>query len=153
MRIGDICEREVVHCTRHASVAEIAKLMRNHHVGDVIVVEPQGADLIPVGIVTDRDLVVEVLAPEVGIDTVVAQDLMSGELATMSEDETVDNAIAHMRSRGVRRLPVVNVRRALVGVLTDHEVTAYLAEQLGELARLGHQQIAVEKAWLNPVAG
>jgi CBS domain-containing protein len=62
MQIGEVCSREVVYCDRGASVVEVAKLMRNHHVGDLIVAESRDGTLVPVGVVTDRDLVVKVLA-------------------------------------------------------------------------------------------
>jgi len=152
MRIGEICTREVVHCERDASVVEIAELMRNHHVGDVIVAEPHQGKLVPVGIVTDRDLVVQVLAQGVGLDAFTAQDLMSDELVTATETEAVYDAIWHMRSKGIRRLPVVDERKFLVGVLTADDVTEFLAEELAQVARIVPHQVKLEKTALAPVA-
>ena len=153
MRIGEICTREVVHCGRDTSVAEIAQLMRNHHVGDVIVVEPHQGKLVPVGIVTDRDLVVQVLAQGVGPDALTANDLMSDELVTAVESEVVYDAIWHMRTKGIRRLPVVDERKYLIGVLTADDVTEFLAEELTEVARIVPRQVKLEKAALASVAG
>lgn len=153
MRIGEICTREVVHCGRDTSVAEIAQLMRNHHVGDVIVVEPHQGKLVPVGIVTDRDLVVQVLAQGVGPDALTANDLMSDELVTAVESEVVYDAIWHMRTKGIRRLPVVDERKFLIGVLTADDVTEFLAEELAQIARIVPHQVKLEKAALAPVAG
>jgi CBS domain-containing protein len=152
MRIGEICERKVVHCTRNASIGEIARLMREHHVGDVIVVDVQGTNLIPIGIVTDRDLVVEVLAPDVARGDLCAEDLIKGELVTATEEELVYDAIWYMRSRGVRRLPVVDQRGCLVGILTADDVSRYLAVQLSELAQVPSHQKTLETTRLAPLA-
>ncbi|HEU0202040.1 MAG TPA: CBS domain-containing protein [Burkholderiaceae bacterium] len=151
MHIGEICRRDVVHCTRDTSVAEVAKLMRNHHVGDLIVAEPREGRLVPVGIVTDRDLVVKVLAEEVRPETITAGDLMSPELVTAAETEVLYDAIWHMRSKGIRRLPVVDARNFLVGVLTADDVTRILAEELSEVARIVPRQVKLEQAELAPV--
>jgi CBS domain-containing protein len=146
MLIGEVCTRDVVHCRRATSVAEVAKLMRNHHVGDVIVVDAVENGVVPVGIVTDRDLVVEVLAQGVDPDSVTAQDVMGGELVTAMAGEALDWAIWHMRSKGVRRLPVVDERRLLVGVLTADDVTRLLAQDLAEITRIVPSQVVIEQS-------
>ncbi|HXW64324.1 MAG TPA: CBS domain-containing protein [Burkholderiaceae bacterium] len=146
MRISEICRREVVTCTPKTSASEVARMMRDRHVGDVIVVDTQASRSVPVGIVTDRDLVVHVVAAGVEPDTVTAADLMMGDIVTASESEYVYDAIWHMRSKGVRRLPIVDDRKALVGVLTMDDVTRFLAEELGEVARISPHQVVIEKS-------
>ena len=148
MRIGEICTREVVHCQRDTSVTEIAQIMRNHHVGDVIVVEPRDGHLVPVGIVTDRDLVVEVLAQRLSPAELTAQDLMNGDLVTAGISESVYDAIWHMRSRQVRRLPIVEARGFLVGILTADDVTEFLAEELTQITRIPSSQLKLERTEL-----
>ena len=64
MPVSEICNREVIVVQRETTVNEAAKLMRQHHVGSVVVFEERKGVRVPVGIVTDRDLVVEVMAPE-----------------------------------------------------------------------------------------
>jgi len=150
MRISEICRREVVTCARKTSGGELARLMRDRHVGDVIVVETQGGKSVPVGIVTDRDLVVHVIAAAVAPDSVTAEDLMIGDIVTATDSEFVYDAIWHMRSKGVRRLPIVDGRGALVGVLTMDDVTRFLAEELGELARIAPHQEVIEKSHGRP---
>jgi CBS-domain-containing membrane protein len=152
MQIGEICTREVVHCQRDTSVTEIAQMMRTHHVGDVIVVEPKDGHLVPVGIVTDRDLVVEVLAQKLSPAELTAQDLMNGDLVTAEISESVYDAIWHMRSRRVRRLPVVEARGFLVGILTVNDVTEFLAEELTQIARIPSSQLRREKTELATTA-
>lgn len=143
MRIGEICTREVVTCGPAASAAELAVLMREQHVGDVIVIESVAGEQVPVGIVTDRDLVVKVLARRVDADSVTARDIMS-EVSTVLESEVVYDAIWTMRRKGVRRLPVVDGRNALFGLLSVDDLTQFLAEELTDLARVSPKQRAEE---------
>ena len=153
MRIGEICTREVAFCGRDASVLELAQLMRNHHVGDLVVAEARNGRLEPLGIVTDRDLVVKVLAEGVVAETLKAGDLMTRELVTVAESESVHHAIERMRAEGVRRLPVVGADGALVGVLSADDVTEFLAEELSGLAHIASRQSVLEKAALLPLKG
>lgn len=146
MQIGEICTREVVVCGRDTSAVELAQLMRDRHVGDVIVVEPVEGRAVPVGVVTDRDLVLEVLAEEADPATLAAGDLMSAEVVTARDTEVVYDAIWHMRSKGIRRLPVVDAQGFLVGVLTADDVTAFLAEELAQIARIVPYQTRLEAA-------
>jgi CBS domain-containing protein len=151
LRIGEICTREVVYCGRDASVLEVAQLMRNHHVGDLIVAETGDGWLEALGIVTDRDLVVKVLAEGVAAETLTAGDLMTRDLVTGAEAESVHEAIERMRTEGVRRLPITGADGVLVGVLSADDVTEFLAEELTGLAHIAPRQSVVEKAALPPV--
>jgi CBS domain-containing protein len=96
MPIGEICNREVVITEVNDTVLHAAKLMRKHHVGDVLVVKKSNGSSIPISIVTDRDLVVEVLAAEVDPNILNVGDIMPGELATVKEDTGIFEAIQHM---------------------------------------------------------
>jgi signal-transduction protein with cAMP-binding, CBS, and nucleotidyltransferase domain len=137
MGIGDICTRHVVTCRRDTSAVEIARLMRDSRVGDVVVVEGDAEQAIPVGIVTDRDLVMRVLAREVEPHDVLAQDVMSANLVTALESEAVFDAIWHMRRNGARRLPIVDAHNVLRGILTMDDVTRFLARELGDTSGIG----------------
>lgn len=136
MTVGTVCNREVVFATKDASVPELAQRMREFHVGDIVVVEEKGGKRIPVGIVTDRDLVIEVLAKGVPMDKVAAGDIMSAELVTVYEDEGLWITLQRMRAKAIRRLPVMSSDGALVGILTFDDVIDLLASELHELARL-----------------
>ena len=85
MRVGDFCIRDVVQCTRGASALELSRLMREGHVGGVVVVDQPNGKKIAVGIVTDRDLVIEVMAKKRDPALVTAKDLMGKELVTVGE--------------------------------------------------------------------
>ncbi|HTJ55304.1 MAG TPA: CBS domain-containing protein, partial [Nitrosospira sp.] len=99
MPIGEICTREVVIVKRNETVLEAAKLMRQHHVGDVVVIEERDGVRVPVGIVTDRDLVVEIMAPELDPAAMTVGDIMEQELVTVKESMGLFEAIQYMRSK------------------------------------------------------
>ena len=141
MPISEICNREVIVVQPNDTILEAAKLMRQHHVGDVLVVEDRGGVRVPVGIVTDRDLVVEIMAPELDQMVITVGDIMVPDLVTVKENTGVFEAIQYMRAKGVRRLPVVDGSGGLVGILTLDDLLELLAEELLALARLvKHEQ-------------
>ena len=147
MGVGDVCNREVIIIDREGSIREAAGLMRKYHVGDIVVVEKKNKDRFPVGILTDRDIVLELIALDVDINTVTVGDAMSFELITAREEEDVMETIKRMRHKGVRRIPVVNDRGGLEGILAVDDLIDLLAEQLTDLARLvmGEHQRESEK--------
>ncbi|HSJ81010.1 MAG TPA: CBS domain-containing protein [Thiobacillus sp.] len=136
MAVGEICNREVVVAEKALSVVDAAQLMRKHHVGDLVVVEEKAGRKHPVGIVTDRDIVVEVVAAGVNPDALKVGDIMGPEVATVRDGEGLFEALRHMRDKGVRRMPVVDREGGLVGILTLDDVLSLLAEEMTELAKL-----------------
>ena len=136
MTIGEICNRETVFVTRDSSITEAARLMREKHVGDLVVVEEKGMRRIPIGMVTDRDLVIEILAKEVVPDSVTVGDVMSNDLLTAQEGDDTYLTIQRMRAKGVRRLPVVDNGGTLVGIVTIDDFLDVLASELTGLSRL-----------------
>jgi len=140
MPVGEICNREVVIVQPHDTVLEAASLMRQHHVGNVLVVEGRGGVSVPVGIVTDRDLVIEIMAPQLDATAITVGDLMTSELSTVKESSGIFETIELMRTRGVRRMPVVNDSGALIGIVTLDDLLELLAEELLSLAKLVPQE-------------
>ncbi len=136
MAIGEICNREVVIAERSMDVAEAARLMRQHHVGTLVIVEGLEGRRRPVGIVTDRDIVIEVVAAGVAPEALTVGDIMAPDLATVRETEGVFDTIRYMRGRGIRRVPVVDREGWLVGIVTLDDLLGLLAEEMAELARL-----------------
>jgi CBS domain-containing protein len=136
MPISEICNREVVIVQRSNTIMEAAQLMRQHHVGDVVVVDDKGGIKVPVGIVTDRDLVVEIMAPAIDQTVVTVGDIMASELVTVRENAGLSETIEYMRAKGVRRVPVVDRNGALVGILALDDLLELLAEELLALAKL-----------------
>lgn len=136
MSIGEICNREVIVTAKGSTTADAAKLMRQHHVGDLVVVEERGGARVPVGIVTDRDLVVEVLALGIDSGTVTIGDLGTGELYTAHEQDGIWDTLQRMRGHGVRRMPVVDAKGALAGIITVDDLLDLLAGELGDLVKI-----------------
>ena len=141
MPVGEYCNREVVIVETGTEIIEAARLMRSHHVGDVVVVEPRGEEKVPLGIVTDRDLVVEVLAQEVALDSVKVDDVMSAEIVTAREQDDLWATLNRMRTQGIRRLPVVNERDGLEGILTVDDMLEVIAEGLMDMVKLTGREL------------
>ena len=136
MPIGEICNREVVIVQRDTTVQEAAQLMRQHHVGALVVVEEVSGKRKPAGLVTDRDLVVEVLATQLDAEVITVGDIMLPELGSVPENSGVFETIQFMRAKAVRRLPVVDGQGVLVGIVALDDLLSLLAEELSELAAL-----------------
>jgi CBS domain-containing protein len=136
MGLGEICNRSVVVASRGALVAEAALLMRQQHVGSLVVVEEGARGRKPVGIVTDRDIVVEVVALGVSPASVTVGDIMGEELVTARETDEPWETIQHMRQKGIRRVPVVDEEGLLVGIVAVDDLLEILSEQLDGLVKL-----------------
>ena len=145
MKVGEICTVQTVSCKRDETVQGAALLMRKYHVGDVVVIdEPDGAKT-PVGIVTDRDIVVGVIALGLDPASLLVGDIMSDDLLTASEDDDVYETIERMRLRGIRRVPVIDAGGSLAGIVSADDLLEFLAEEMGDLSRISGSQQAHEK--------
>lgn len=144
MAIGEICNREVVYAARDTTVQAAAKLMRHYHVGSLVVIDDFGGKRVPVGIVTDRDIVIEVDATELDPKVITIGDIMTSQLATVPESEGLLETMEVMRAKGVRRLPVVGGEGQLVGIVTIDDLLEILAEELTDLTRIVSKEQARE---------
>ena len=133
MTAGEYCNRNVVVIDKSESVREAVRLMRSRHVGDVVVIERRSQRVIPRGILTDRDIVVEIVAKDVDLDLVNVGDVMSDQLVTVDSETKLLDAIKLMRIKGVRRLPVVNAGGELQGILTVDDFLELIVEQLSDI--------------------
>ncbi|HWA14680.1 MAG TPA: CBS domain-containing protein [Burkholderiales bacterium] len=133
MKLGELCTPTVAWCESRASAAQAARLMREKHVGDLIVVDDPDDGRVPLGVVTDRDLVIQVMAKGLDPDGVKVADLMRTPVVIADESEDAAAAIARMRQHGVRRLPVVGSRGALRGVVTLDDLWGRLAAEAAAL--------------------
>ncbi len=147
MTIASVCNRDVAFTTRETTIAAAAKLMRHGHVGSLVVVEQMnGGKRIPVGIVTDRDIIVEVIATGLDPATITVGDIMSRELVVERESNSVIETLEIMRFKGVRRLPIVDGEGQLTGIVTVDDLLEILAEELNELARVVAREQSHESA-------
>ncbi|MDH4151752.1 MAG: CBS domain-containing protein [Betaproteobacteria bacterium] len=136
MSIGEICNRNVVYVERDATVHAACKLMRQYHVGSLVVVDEIEGKRVPVGILTDRDIIVEIHAMDLDAKVLTAGDIMSPELATVTESQGMLETIEVMRFNGVRRLPVVDGGNQLIGIVTIDDLIEVLSEELSNIARI-----------------
>ena len=145
--IASICNRSVAFTTRETTVVAAAKLMRHGHIGSLVVVEQtNGGRRIPVGIVTDRDIVVEVIATGLDPAVITVGDIMEPELVVGRESDSVLETLEIMRFKGVRRLPTVDGDGQLVGIVTVDDLLEILAEELNELAKIVAREQSNESA-------
>lgn len=142
---GEVCMRDVVIAQRDTPILEAAQLMRGQHVGCLVVVEEDGMQRPVCGLLTDRDLVIGVLAQGLDAGPLCIEDIMSEYPATLREDDSLIDVMRAMRRNGVRRLPVVTGDRALVGLITLDDVLKILSEELGLLIGAIQGQIANER--------
>lgn len=145
MSVGEICNRNVAVVAKESSIQEAAELMRKRHVGDLIVVGHDHNRKIPIGILTDRDIVVELIAKKVPADAVTVGDIMSYELVTAMEDDDMLQTLKLMRAKGARRLPVVDAGGSLVGVLTVDDIVELIAATLSDVSKLIERQQHLEQ--------
>ncbi len=135
MKVRQFCSPNVVLAQAQASLRDAALLMRDHHVGALVVVEKKDGITRPVGILTDRDIVVAVVAvPEARPEAIRVSDVMTKKLAVAREDEGVFEAVQRMAERAVRRLPVVAADGSLQGILTLDDVLRVIGTELAQLA-------------------
>jgi len=147
MSIGFYCNREVVITELGTSVLEAAQLMRMHHVGTLVVAEKNDGVVYPKGIVTDRDLVVGVMAPNLKPETILVSDIMNPNLHTVLEEENVVDVIRMMRGHGIRRIPVVDRQGILQGIVSLDDLIVLIAEEMDELAKIIANQRDRESSW------
>lgn len=148
MNTSDILQRNVVTVRPSDELLWAARLMREKHVGYLVVVEPALLDgtVRPVGVLTDRDIVVTVIAREIDPRSLRVQDVMTSKPVVAGADESLATALREMQRIGVRRLPVIGEHGELVGVMSLDDVVATLAAQLHEVAGSIRSEQAIEHA-------
>ena len=140
MSISEFCNREVVFATREMSLPQAAQLMREYHVGALVVVDEVNGKRVPVGIVTDRDIVIEIIAQSLDLNEFSVGDIMGPQLVSVQEKDGVFETIRLMRTKGTRRIPVVNQEGGLVGIISADDILDLLADEMAELARVAPRE-------------
>ena len=145
MSAGEYCNREVIIVEPTISVTEAAVLMRRHHVGDLVVVEKEGEEARPVGIITDRDIVIEVVAQKIDPDSLTVKDIMSTDPVRVAETVSLLDTLELMKQRGVRRVLVIADSGGLQGLLSADDAIELIAEQINDLTQLVNREITREQ--------
>ena len=143
--LNSFCMLDVVCCTPRTTVLEAAYLMRREHVGDLVVVEDDEVQKEPLGVITDRDIVVEVLAKGLDAATTLVGSVMRTPVVIAREDEDSALTLERMRTYGVRRIPVVGRQGTLVGIVTADDMLRRLASDAGLLTQIMSRQQSLEE--------
>jgi len=133
MKVSDFCARDIVTVPASASVREAAGAMREHQVGALAVTDPFQPGRV-IGVVTDRDLVLDLLATGRPVEGQAIGDLCQTELVGVPGTATVDEAVRALQSGGVRRLLVMGPDNAVVGLVSLDDLVGAVADQLDALA-------------------
>ena len=134
--IGDVCERQVIYTTRDTTIFVASKMMRQYHVGTLVVVDEAHGKRVPAGILTDRDIVIGINALDLDSKALTVGDIMADELVTVRAGEGLLEAAEMMRYKGVRRLPVVDGDGNLAGIVSIDDLLESLTEEMTEMARV-----------------
>jgi CBS domain-containing protein len=157
MKVRDFCSKKVITVEPQASLREAAGLMRHNHVGALVVVEGEGDEARPKGILTDRDMIVSVIAvPGARPEGIRVCDAMSTHLAVAHEDDGVFEAAQTMAERGVRRLPVISREGNLRGLVSCDDIQQLVASEMSNLAsalRKAAEREVIERRVLDGLAG
>lgn len=145
MLLKDICSFDVVCCGVDTTVREAACLMRARHVGDLVVVDDPQESRVPLGIVTDRDLVIEVLASDSGSMAATLGSLMHHPVVVARENEDTAVVIERMRVHGVRRVPVIDGAGTAVGIVTLDDLLRLFVEDAAALVQIMSRGQNVER--------
>ena len=136
MNVGKICSRETVIGETNDSLLDMARLMRQHHVGSLIIIAKKNEGVKPAGIITDRDIVIQAISEEISLNSVTAGDIMSHDLLIAREDDDIFEAFEKMCKKGVRRIPIVNPEGYLVGVLSIDDLLEVMVDEMKNLVHL-----------------
>lgn len=140
MSIEKICKKDVVTVSRDETIARVAELMRDRSIGDVVVVENKDGALMPLGIVTDRDIVTCCLAGNAAaINETRVQDVMSENLLTVQQSDDIYDCLVKMQDEGVGRCPVVDEQGCLVGIVTSTHLLEFINKELSALTGISRR--------------
>lgn len=144
MKVERVCTRNVVGITRERTIAEAAATMRKFHVGTLVVMGDAPLEDEAIGIVTDRDLVVQAMADGLSPHRVTVGDVMSPMIASIGEGADLHEALTQMRAGGVRRLLVTQANGGIAGILSIDDIADGLATDLALLASISKSEIGLE---------
>jgi len=143
MTVGRLCVRAVDVAEPNESVQVAAQRMHSRNVGTLVVLDPSRK---PIGLVTDRDLTVRVLAEGRDGSQVTVDEVMTQDIRAVDEDCPVEAALEAMRAGPFRRVPVVDKKGKLVGLLSIDDVLDLLAEEFQSIRRLLNKESPSELA-------
>lgn len=148
MNVGEICVRNVITVREFDDLTKAAELMRERHIGYLVVVGPKVGEsgFVPIGVLTDRDIVVGVVAKDTDPKALRVGDLMTRQPVVVNENASLGQALGEMRHIGIRRIPVTGRNGLLIGVLSLDDILGALSEELSDVAGSVRNEVRMEKA-------
>ena len=144
LRAVDICCPDMVTADEHTSLYDVSKLMREHHIGDVVITRASDTGPVPIGILTDRDIVVHGIACDIALDEVAAGDLSAQDLVTVGPDADIFEIAKTMNQHAVRRI-IVKSGFSYDGIITFDDILWALSMIMSNLGAVPERQIQHEK--------
>lgn len=141
MTIRDICEHGVITATRSMPITEAAQLMKEKNIGSIVIIDNE-IDNEPIGILTDRDIAMKIVADDIIDKTICVGDIMCQDLLLLKEKQGINEALEMMCAKGVRRAPVIDENNKIVGIASADDLLILLADELSSLAKLVNKQVA-----------
>ncbi len=146
MDAGKLCTRGVKTATRELSIVDAAIRMRNSHVGDLVIVKEKDGHDFPIGMLTDRDIVISGVATKGGdVSKLTVSDVMTDVIILVREEDDLETVLRTMRANGVRRVPVVDRNDALAGIIAFDDIVGYFASEMKNLARVVSSENLTER--------
>jgi CBS domain-containing protein len=136
MLVSDLCTRKTIVIREEKSAYDAAKLMKQYNVGCLVVVKSQDDHNIPVGMITDRDIVIKAMLKERDPHTITVREIMSTPALTVAESTSIIDALMKMRYNSIRRVPVVNPKGQLVGILSLDDILDSISKELNEITQI-----------------
>lgn len=132
MSLGNLCRREIVCVDRGATIEEVARLMEEKNIGSIIVVEERK----PMGIVTDRDILLRVINRGLDSERTSVADVMTKQIVTLREDMGLFEALQQVKGKGIRRFPIVDAKGNLQGIMTLDDILYLLGKEMADIASI-----------------
>lgn len=148
MPISDLCSVNLVTVEPGATLQKAARLMRDHHVGGLVVVEGNGKNR-PLGILTDRDIVLAAVAED-KLYTSRVEDVMSKNVFKVTRNQGIADVIDQMSTHGVRRMIVVDELGRTCGLVSSDDILQLMAKEMNGLGQLVQTQLENERM-LTPI--
>jgi predicted transcriptional regulator len=145
MTVRSICTHKVITVDREIDIAAAASVIRDNHIGYLIVTDSRSGGSSPIGVITDRDIVVKVMAMDVDPHTLTVGDVMTPEPLTAADDDGISETLRRMRRMGVRRVPVVGPGGKVSGVLSIDDVLDHVVGQLSDVSGSMRNELTIER--------
>jgi len=133
MSVGKISTKEVATAIPDETIRQAARRMAARNVGTLVILDSLGR---PSGLVSDRDLMLQVLVEERNADMTTVSEVMSTPVAAVHERADIDDALREMAACRVRRMPVVDDAGRLVGIIALDDVLGFFAKEAADVAHL-----------------